>query len=107
MIIISISGTILAETIIEGEIKGDIRSRIKNGEYIYNEENLLIKYKANLSENLEGYASINFRYQNFSQITTPYNLNNRYNVEPLEIQLKEGYIDYYNFLIKRFDLRVG
>ncbi len=100
-------GYIFAETSLEGELKSDVRAKLKKGDYLYNEENLLLKYKADLSDNLAGYASLNFRYQNFPSVTTPADLNNRYNVEPLELQLKEAYIDYYGFLFSKLDLRAG
>jgi len=50
---------------------------------------------------------LNFRYQNFPDVTSPSDLNNRYSVEPFELQLKEAYIDYYGFLFNKLDLRVG
>ncbi len=107
LILILSTGYTFAEISLEGEIKSDIRAKFKNTEYLYNEENLLLKCKADLSDNLAGYASINFRYQNFPSITNPADLNHRYNVEPLELQLKEAYIDYFSFLFNRLDLRVG
>ncbi len=96
-----------ADTSFEGEIKSDIRAKIKKGNYLYNEENLLLKYQADVSDNLAGFASLNFRYQNFSDVSTPQDLNNRINVEPIELQLKEAYIDYYGFLFDKLDLRAG
>lgn len=98
----------LAEVNLNGYVELDERVALEDsGNISWNRATLGLKTKAELAEQIAGYGELKLRTLDSPIITQGSDLPERDKVSPLEIELREAYLDVYTFPLKNTDLRVG
>lgn len=98
----------------EVEINGDIEinnllSLDGEGNYLnYKNMNIFsLKTKHSFSEDALAFGEFRLKNIGFPSINSLSDLNDKSNVEPLALELREAYIEFYGFLLEDLDLKVG
>lgn len=101
-------GPACAEVGLNGYVNMDERIGLKDsGDIQWNRATLGLKTKTALSEQVAGYAELRFRTLDHPLVSDGSDLSERDKVSPLEIELREAYLDVYAFPLKNMDLRAG
>ncbi len=97
-----------AETSLNGYIKLDERILTEDsGEYSWNRATLALKAKSELSQQVSGYGELKIRTTDFPSVTSPSDLTSKSNVTPVNMELREAYLDVFSFPFPVMDLRAG
>ncbi len=97
---------IYSEVSFNGNIITDNRIRLEDYDFTLNEIELISKLNYNFG-NGHMYSEILLKGTYFSQIYQSSDLQNIENINSLEINIKETYIDFYKFISKDLDIRIG
>ncbi len=92
---------------IEGHIEATVRANPEKGEFSKNKVEGYVRFLGEVGDEGEAVIRSDFSYEDRSGDTSPSELESRYGVEPLEIQINEAYVSYPDFLIDGLDLKVG
>ncbi|MEE4256021.1 MAG: hypothetical protein V2I47_03200 [Bacteroidales bacterium] len=90
-----------------GYIYIDNRVRTEDGAWSWNENRLNLELKKNFNNKGAFYSDIWLRSFGFPFLTGTDQLFNTDDVSPYNLQIREAYIDIYDFLLEGLDLRVG
>lgn len=97
-----------AETSLNGYIKLDERVLTEDaGEYSWNRATLGLKVKSELSEEVAGYGEMKIITKDYPDINSPSDLTSKSNVTPVDMELREAYLDVFGFPFPSTDLRAG
>ena len=97
-----------AEVEIGGYVEMDNRVQTEgSGDYLWNRNTLGLKAEAELSAQVLGYGEIELRALGFPNVSQGSDLSEKEKTSPLELELREAYVDIYGFLVDNVDLRVG
>lgn len=91
---------------LSGNIFTDNRFSLEDNTFSWNEIQLISKLNL---DNGKGhiYAETEFRGIGFPNISDPIDLQDIENIDTLQINIREAYIDFYKFILKNLDIRVG
>ncbi len=80
-----------------------------SGRWMWNENRLQVSFEGAPSEDLHYYAELRFRTFGFPRISRLSDLQRKEKdrIFPYSLELRESYLDIYEFLLEGFDLRVG
>lgn len=99
---------------INGDIIVDMRLGLSNGQFLFNQESLALKFEHSAGDNLYAKFQIDFLYINgllssstYDNKLLPGDIGVFYMQSPFEIAINEAYFTYSDFLIKKLDLTVG
>ncbi len=90
-----------------GEIYIDNRVRTGDGAWSWNENRLDLDLEKGFDNKAKMYANVWLRSFGFPLLTSTEQLFNKDEVSPYNIDLREAYVDLYDFLLKGLDLRIG
>lgn len=97
-----------AEVNLNGYVKLDERVGLEDsGNIIWNRTTLGLKTKASLSEQVAGYWELRVQTLDSPYVTLGSDLATRDKVSPLEVELREAYLDVYAFPLNNMDVRAG
>ena len=97
-----------AETSLNGYIKLDERILTEDsGEYSWNRATLVLKTQSELSDQVSGYGAMEIRTKDFPSVASPSDLTSKSNVTPVNMELREAYLDVFSFPFPVMDLRAG
>ncbi len=99
---------------LNGEVTMDLRLDLSNGNYLMNQENLLLKFRHDAGDNLSMSFDLNFLYVNgfsssetYDNMLTPGDIGVFYNISPFQISLNEAYVSYSQFILPDLDIILG
>ncbi|MEO0293487.1 MAG: DUF1302 family protein [candidate division WOR-3 bacterium] len=91
-----------------GYFQTDNRIRLKgNNEFSWEEYRLSLKGETNPGEKAHFYSEIWLRTLGFSTLKNSSDLGSKDKISPLNLELREVYIDFYGFLFNNLDVRIG
>ncbi len=91
-----------------GYMQTDNRLRLKDDrEFSWQEYRLDLKTEANPMENAHFYSEIWLRSLGFPAVQNSTDLASKDKVSPLNLDLREAYVDFYEFLSGNLDIRIG
>jgi len=97
-----------AETSLNGYIELDERIKTQDyGGYYWNRTTLGLITKAAISDQVAGYGELRFRTLNFPRVSQGNDLIQRDKVSPLEMELRQAYVDVFGSPFRNMDLRAG
>lgn len=80
----------------------------ENEIYNYGNTNIIgIKISAYPNDHIAAVGNFELRNTNFPDVFNAEDMGNRSKVEPLILRIEEAYGDYYGFIFKNLDLRIG
>jgi len=93
---------------ISGELMTDQRFLLKNKcDWAWNENRLTVKLDKKITNNSKFYSEVWFRNIGLPKITGSTDLYNKGIVDPLDFEIREGYIQVIGFLAKNLDITIG
>jgi len=93
---------------ISGDLTTDERVLLKNkSNWAWNENRLTLMLNKKNSDGSKFYSEIWLRNLGLPSLTTSANLYNKGIVDPYNIEIREAYIQKFDFLIKKLDLKIG
>ncbi len=99
---------------INGDLNMELRLALSNGNYLMNQEKLALKFRHDANMKLKTVFELDFIYVNglrssisYDNLLTPGDIGVFYTQSPLEIELKEAYLSYSQFLLPDLDLVLG
>ena len=76
--------------------------------YNFNNVNLLrLTLDGSLNDNMRGFAQVELRNTNFTEVSSSADLGDRNKVDPVSIRLDEAYVEYIGLFVDGLDLKVG
>ena len=92
---------------IGGEIYIDHRVRTETGEWSWNENRLDLELEKRFQSKAKFYGNIWLRSFGFPFLTKTEQLFNKDAVSPYNLEIREAYVELYDFLLKRLDVKIG
>lgn len=92
---------------IGGEIYMDNRFRLENGEWSWNENRLDLELEKKFPGQVTFYSDIWLRTFGFPMLTNADQLFNKDETSPYNLEIREAYVQFSDFLVKKLDLKVG
>jgi len=93
---------------ISGELLTDQRFLLKNKcDWAWNENRLTVKLDKKITNNSKFYCEVWLRNIGLPKITGSSDLYNKGIVDPLDFEIREGYIQIIGFLAKNLDITIG
>lgn len=90
-----------------GYLQTDNRVQIKGWSYAWQEYRLSLQTDYKPNDNIRFYSELWTRSIGFPVIKNSGDLNNKQKISPIEIDLREAYLDLYGLFSKNLDLRIG
>ncbi|MEJ2594030.1 MAG: hypothetical protein P8100_02615 [bacterium] len=90
-----------------GEIYIDNRFRTQDGTWSWNENRLNLQLKKNFNGKAAMYSEVWLRSFGFPMLNQTDQLFNKDDVAPYNIDIREAYVDLYDFLLEGLDVRIG
>ncbi len=109
VIAVIFAGNAYGETDINGSLKVDLRSLVKQPyANFYNREDVLtLKISSAISDNVSFYGSIQGRYYDDPELQQFSDLQDRSKVDPLTMDIWEAYISISSFIFENMDAVIG
>ncbi len=95
-----------SEINLSGNIFTDNRFRLEDNTFSWNEIQLISKLNLDIG-NGHIYSETEFKSIGFPNILNSTDLQDTESINPLMINIRETYIDFYKFVLKNLDIRVG
>jgi hypothetical protein len=93
---------------LSGELLTDERFLLKNkNDWAWNENRLSLKLDKKITGNSKFYSEVWLRNIGLPDITTSADLYNKGIVDPCNLEIREAYIQIFEFLTKKLDLKIG
>ncbi|HEY4717059.1 MAG TPA: hypothetical protein VII00_08135 [bacterium] len=91
-----------------GYLQTDDRMRLKgNGNFYWQEYRLDLRAEVSPAEKAHFYSEIWLRSWGLPDVENHYDLTDKTKVAPLDLDIREAYIDLYEFLSGNIDIRIG
>ena len=102
-------GSLYPGTTINGSLKVDLRSLIKQPycNFYNREDTLTLKISSDVSDNVSFYGSLQGRYFDASKVAEFSDLQNRTDVDPVTFDIWESYISISSFIFQNMDAVIG
>lgn len=93
---------------ISGELQTDERFLLKNkNDWAWNENRLTLKFDKKITGNSKFYSEVWLRNIGLPSLTTSSDLYNKNIVNPYNLDIREMYVELYEFLFKKLDVKIG
>jgi hypothetical protein len=92
----------------DGYLQTDNRLRLeKDNDFSWNEYRLDLKTEVKPQEKARFYSEVWLRTFGFPSVQTTNDLIDKNKISPLNLELREAYVDLYGFLFDNLDIRIG
>jgi len=93
---------------LSGELLTDQRFLLKSpNDWAWNENRLTLRLDKKITDNSKFYSEVWLRNIGLPNITSSSDLYNKGIVDPMDIEIKEAYVQLFGFLSKNLDVKIG
>ena len=106
--VMTVESTCAQGIVFNGYLQTDDRITLKNDhDFCWHEYRLALNLNAGISDRTHFYGEIWLRSWGISYLQNTSDLYDKTKVSPLDLDLREAYMDFYGFIFRDLDMRIG